>query len=102
MIHALEVAWGIGDGSLVARCSPSATDLRLTHYAQIAVDELHSGRNTRIATRTVFGPITLLFQDSTGGLGIENSTDATGSTFVPLSPTDTTEMIINVGDTLKR
>ncbi|KAM0480931.1 hypothetical protein ACHAPX_003820 [Trichoderma viride] len=102
LIHALEVAWGIEDGSLVARCSPSATDLRLTHYPEIAADELQSGRNTRIAPHTDFGPITLLFQDSTGGLEIEDRTDATGSTFVPLPPTDTTEMIINVGDTLTR
>lgn len=102
LIHALEVAWGIEDGSLVARCSPSATDLRLTHYPEIAVDELQTGRNTRIAPHTDFGPVTLLFQDSTGGLEIEDRADATGNTFVPLPPTDTTEMIINVGDTLTR
>jgi isopenicillin N synthase-like dioxygenase len=102
LIRALEVAWEIEDGSLVARCTPSATDLRLTHYPEIAVDEMQSGRTTRIAPHTDFGPITLLFQDSTGGLEIEDRSITTGNPFVPLPPTDATEMIINVGDTLTR
>ncbi|ETS81754.1 hypothetical protein PFICI_06756 [Pestalotiopsis fici W106-1] len=102
LMAALEVAWGIDDGSLVARCSPSATDLRLTHYPEIEVNELQTGRNTRIAPHTDFGPVTLLFQDSTGGLEIEDRSNTTGNPFVPLPPTDTTEMIINVGDTLTR
>ncbi|EHK21337.1 uncharacterized protein TRIVIDRAFT_93146 [Trichoderma virens Gv29-8] len=102
LMHALEVAWEIDDGSLVARCIPSATDMRLTHYPEITVDELQSGRTTRIAPHTDFGPITLLFQDSTGGLEIEDRTITKGNPFVPLPPTDTTEMILNVGDTLTR
>ncbi|KXG53841.1 Oxoglutarate/iron-dependent dioxygenase [Penicillium griseofulvum] len=99
LMGALEVAWGIDDGSLVARCIPSATDLRLTHYPTIPVDDLKTGGTSRIAPHTDFGPVTLLFQDSTGGLEIE---DRTSNTFVPLPPTDTTEMIVNVGDTLTR
>ncbi|TEY29268.1 hypothetical protein BOTCAL_0964g00030 [Botryotinia calthae] len=102
LIKALEVAWGIDDGSLVTRCVPSATDLRLTHYPAIPVDEMQSGRTSRIAPHTDFGPITLLFQDSTGGLEIEDRTDPSPHSFVPLLPTDTTEMIVNVGDTLTR
>lgn len=102
LIKALEVAWGIDDGSLVARCVPSGTDLRLTHYPAIAVDEMQSDRTTRIAPHTDFGPITLLFQDSTGGLEIEDRTGPGPHSFVALLPTDTTEMIVNVGDTLTR
>lgn len=96
-MKALEVAWGVEDGSLVARCVPSATDLRLTHYPAIPVEEMRSDRAARIAPHTDFGPITLLFQDGTGGLEVE---DRTTDSFVPLPPTDTTEMIVNVGDTL--
>ncbi|KAI9371759.1 Clavaminate synthase-like protein [Aspergillus egyptiacus] len=102
LMKALEVAWGIEDGSLVARCSPSATDLRLTHYPAIPLDEMHSGGTSRIAPHTDFGPITLLFQDSTGGLEIEDRSNPIPNSFVPLPPTDTTEMIVNVGDTLTR
>ena len=102
LMRALELAWEIDDGSLVARCIPSATDLRLTHYPEIAIDEMQSGRTTRIAPHTDFGPITLLFQDSTGGLEIEDRTISSGNRFIPLPPADTSEMIVNVGDTLTR
>ena len=102
LMKAIEVAWGIEDGSLVARCVPSATDLRLTHYPEIPVDEMQSGRTSRIAAHTDFGPITLLFQDSTGGLEIEDRTNPEPNSFIPLPPTDTMEMIVNVGDTLTR
>jgi isopenicillin N synthase-like dioxygenase len=99
LMKALEVAWGIEDGSLVARCVPSATDLRLTHYPAIPVEEMQGGSTSRIAPHTDFSPITLLFQDSTGGLEVE---DRSTNTFVPIPPTDVTEMIVNVGDTLTR
>ena len=101
-MEALEVAWGIKDGSLIARCVPSATDLRLTRYPAIPVNEMKSGGTSRIAPHTDFGPITLLFQDSTGGLEIEDRTNPEPNSFVPLPPTDQTEMIVNVGDTLTR
>ena len=102
LLKALEVAWGIDDGSLVARCIPSATDLRLTHYPAIPVDEMQAGGTSRIAPHTDFGPITLLFQDSVGGLEIEDRTNPEPNSFLPLPPTDTMEMIVNVGDTLTR
>ncbi|KAJ5316972.1 hypothetical protein PENANT_c030G02250 [Penicillium antarcticum] len=103
LMAALEVAWGIDDGSLVARCVPSATDLRLTHYPAIPVEEMQGNRASRIAPHTDFGPITLLFQDSTGGLEIEDRDENSKTkSFVPLPPADTTEMIVNVGDTLTR
>jgi isopenicillin N synthase-like dioxygenase len=100
LMKALELAWGIDDGSLVARCKPSATDLRLTHYPAIAVEEMAGEKKTcRIAPHTDFGPVTLLFQDGTGGLEVQDRT--TGS-LVPVNPDRPTEMIVNVGDTLTR
>ncbi|CAD6441421.1 c5accf60-3452-4f3c-964e-5cf757f99d79-CDS [Sclerotinia trifoliorum] len=102
LMKALEVAWGIDDGSLVTRCVPNATDLRLTHYPAINVDEMQSGRSSRIAPHTDFGPITLLFQDSTGGLEIEDRTNPRPHSFVPLPPTDMTEMIVNIAGDIHR
>jgi isopenicillin N synthase-like dioxygenase len=102
LMEALEIAWGIDDGSLVARCNPAAADLRLTHYPPMPADELRSAGTSRIAPHTDFGPITLLFQDSTGGLEIEDRANPEPNSFVPIPPTDTTEMIVNVGDTLTR
>lgn len=102
LMKALEVGWGLEDVSLVARCVPSATDLRLTHYPTIPVDEMQSGNTSRNASHTDFGPITLLFQDSTGGLEIDDRTNPEPNYFVPLPPTDTMELIVNVRNTLTR
>lgn len=99
LMKALEVAWGITDGSLVARCFPHATDFRLTHYPPTSVDELSAGKTMRIAPHTDFGLITLLFQDSVGGLEVE---DSATKKFVPIPPGEPTEMVVNVGDTLTR
>lgn len=100
LVKALEVGFGVEDGSLVERCIPSATDLRLTHYPPIAIEEMRSGRTSRISPHSDFGVVTLLFQDSTGGLEVEDRSSP--DTFVPVPPTDTMEMIVNVGDTLQR
>ncbi|RYP65461.1 hypothetical protein DL770_008991 [Monosporascus sp. CRB-9-2] len=89
LVKALEVDFGVADGSLVERCIPNATDLRLAHYPPIP-----------IAAHSDFGILTLLFQDSTGGLEVEDRFSP--GTFVPVPPTDTKEMIVNVGDTLQR
>lgn len=58
--------------------------------------------STRIAPRTALSPVTLLLQDNTSGLGTEDGTDTTSKTVVPLLPTDATEKIISMGDTLTR
>lgn len=63
---------------------------------------MRPGRTSRIARHTDFGPITLLFHDSTGGLEIEDQTNPEPNSFAPLPPADTTEMIVNFGDTLMR
>ncbi|KAF2724513.1 Clavaminate synthase-like protein [Polychaeton citri CBS 116435] len=102
LMNALEIAFGIEDGSLVERCVPSATDLRLTYHSPIPAEDMTFGRASRIAPHTDFGPITLPFQDGTGGLEIEDRTNPEPYHYVPLPPTDTTEMILNVGDTLTR
>lgn len=100
LVKALEAAFGVEDGSLVERCIPAATDLRLTHYPPITVGEMRSGKTSRIAPHSDFGIVTLLFQDSTGGLEVEDRLHP--GTFAPVPPTDTMEMIVNVGDTLER
>ncbi|RYO95297.1 hypothetical protein DL764_007716 [Monosporascus ibericus] len=76
------------------------TDLRLTHYPPIPIEEMRSGRTSRIALHSDFGILTLPFQDSTGGLEVGNRSGP--GTFVTVPPTDTKEMIANVGDTVQR
>ncbi|KAM3064944.1 hypothetical protein ACMFMG_011228 [Clarireedia jacksonii] len=100
LVKALEVGFGLDSGALIERCIPSATDLRLTHYPEISMKEMKSGRTNRIAPHSDYGIVTLLFQDSTGGLEIEDKTKP--GAFLAIPPTDTNEMIVNVGDTLQR
>lgn len=100
LIQAVEAGFGLEAGCLVARCIPNNTDLRITHYPALPVEAVRTGGMTRIAPHTDFGVITLLFQDSTGGLEIEDRTRP--GVYHPLPPTNTREMIVNVGDTLQR
>ena len=100
LMKAVEFGFGVHDGSLVKRCIPNGTDLRLTHYPPIQIEEMRSGHISRCAQHSDFGIITLLFQDSTGGLEVEDRSNP--KSFIPLLPDDTTEMIVNVGDTLQR
>jgi len=102
LVGALEVGLGINDKSITKRCTPSATDLRLTHYPPIPVEELKSGRRIRIAPHVDFGVISLLFQDSVGGLEAEDRTGVEAGYFVPVMPSNHTEMIVNLGATMQR
>ncbi|KAJ5728547.1 Clavaminate synthase-like protein [Penicillium malachiteum] len=54
LIGALEIAWGIEDASLIARCIPSAAELRLTHYRETTVKEMQMGHTSRIAPHIDF------------------------------------------------
>ncbi|KAJ8119432.1 hypothetical protein ONZ43_g3614 [Nemania bipapillata] len=100
LLAALESSLGLRPGSLEERAIPNAADLRLTHYPEISIKEMRSGRTSRIAPHSDWGIITLLFQDSTGGLEVEDRTRP--GAFFPVEPVDTTEMIVNAGDTLMR
>jgi len=102
LIDALEVGLGIDDKSITKRCIPSATDLRLTHYPPIPVEELKSGRRIRIAPHVDFGVISLLFQDGVGGLEAEDRTSSEADSFLPIMPSSDTEMIVNLGATMQR
>jgi isopenicillin N synthase-like dioxygenase len=100
LVKALEIGFDLESGSLVERCIPSATDLRLTHYPPLPIEKIKSGHTNRIAPHSDYGIVTLLFQDSTGGLEIEDKSNP--GAFLAVPPTDKTEMIVNVGDTLQR
>ncbi|KAK9773831.1 putative Clavaminate synthase-like protein [Seiridium cardinale] len=80
LVKALETGFGVEDGSLEARCVPSATNLRLTHFPPIAIDEIRSGATNRIAPHSDYGIFTLLFQDSVGGLEVEDHSSPTHPT----------------------
>ncbi|KAI0099168.1 hypothetical protein GGR51DRAFT_536449 [Nemania sp. FL0031] len=100
LLAALEISLGLGPGSLEDRAIPNAADIRLTHYPEISIKDVRSGHTSRIAPHSDWGIITLLFQDATGGLEVEDRTRP--GTFFPVEPVDTSEMIVNAGNTLMR
>ena len=102
LIKAVEAGLGINDESITKRCMPSDTDFRLTHYPALPLDEMTSGRRIRIASHVDFGVISLLFQDGVGGLEVEDRAQPGAGSFIPLPPSNNTEMIVNLGGTMQR
>ncbi|KAI0410813.1 hypothetical protein F5X98DRAFT_368554 [Xylaria grammica] len=100
LLGALEISLGLKPESLKERSIPNAADLRLTHYPEISIKEMRTGHTSRIAPHSDWGIITLLFQDSTGGLEVEDQFRP--GSFFPVEPDDTAEMIVHAGDTLMR
>ncbi|RDA82872.1 hypothetical protein CP532_0396 [Ophiocordyceps camponoti-leonardi (nom. inval.)] len=100
ILHALALGLGLSpSSSLQDLCDPNTAELRLNHYPACEGSMLSNGAK-RISEHTDFGTITLLFQDTVGGLEIEDQ-DEPGRYFaVPCD--DASEMIVNVGDCLQR
>jgi len=88
------------DGALTDRCQGHASELRLNHYPSTHVQKFKEGKASRIWPHTDFGIITLLAQDSVGGLEIEQKDQP--NHFVPVPLVDKTELVMNIGDTLER
>lgn len=99
-MRACEVGFGMPDNSLVERCQPPASELRMLYYPPVSLDRLKTGTIKRAWPHTDFGIITLLFQDGLGGLECEDRRKP--FTFAPVLPTDDNEMIVNTSDTFTR
>ena len=95
-----EVACRLPPGSLVDRCKPAASELRYNHYPAISLRELHQGHTRRGWPHTDFGLITLLFQDTEGGLEYEDRSRK--GNFIPLERKAPDEIAINISDTMQR
>jgi isopenicillin N synthase-like dioxygenase len=99
-MRACEVGFGMPENALVERCEPAASELRLLYYPPVSVERLATGTIKRAWPHTDFGIITLLFQDALGGLECEDRSNP--FTFVPVTPTDEVEMVVNTSDTFER
>lgn len=100
LLQALEGALGLSENRLVSLCNDNHTELRLTHYPPIEIAKLATGTMSRISEHTDFGTFTLLFQDITGGLEVEDQNQ--DGNFIPIETGIGREMVVNVGDTLQR
>ncbi|KKK25311.1 hypothetical protein AOCH_003303 [Aspergillus ochraceoroseus] len=105
LLAAIASSMSLPDQFFVDRCSQNSSELRLNHYPAAKCSDLRDGAVMRISSHTDFGTITLLFQDSTGGLEIEDQ-HCPGA-YIPVVPPASldrspAEMIVNVGDCLQR
>jgi len=73
-------------------------NLRLLNYPAIKTDLLREDGQARAGAHTDYGTLTLLFQDSVGGLQVQNPTT---KQFMPAPPIPGT-IVINVADLLAR
>jgi isopenicillin N synthase-like dioxygenase len=100
ILEALAIALGISPSHLQGLHNRAENEFRILHYPATPASALRDGSSTRIAEHTDFGTVTLLFQDSTGGLQVEDQT-APG-TFRDVEPSAPTDIILNIGDSLQR
>ena len=99
ILCALERVMELPQGTFEDRCNGDSSELRITHYPACSTKTLTSGVK-RIAEHTDFGSITILFQDSVGGLEVEDQNQP--GCFIPVINEGCNEAIINIGDCLQR
>jgi isopenicillin N synthase-like dioxygenase len=100
LISALAIALGVSAEHLRSLHNRAENEFRLLHYPEIPASDLADGTATRIGEHTDFGTITMLFQDSVGGLQVEDQTQH--GLFRDIESATSTEMILNIGDSLQR
>lgn len=100
LLEAIELSLGLEIGSLSTKCSGGASEMRLNHYPPIKVGQMKQGKISRIWPHTDLGVLTLLFQDTVGGLEIEDRKDK--GNFAPVPRERWNEMLVNVSETLER
>jgi isopenicillin N synthase-like dioxygenase len=98
VLNAIELGLNVPEGTFTSCMESEIDELRIQHYPSLSTEKLQSGKIKRCHPHTDFGFITLLFQDLTGGLEIE---DRANGGWLPVVPTgDPTEVGVYIGDTL--
>ncbi|BFZ60297.1 hypothetical protein YB2330_001333 [Saitoella coloradoensis] len=78
-------------------CDAKDHNLRLLHYPSVDKDQISANKSNRAGAHTDYGTITLLFQDSAGGLEVLSPTGQ----YIAAPPIPGT-IIVNAGDLLAR
>ena len=98
VLTVIEISLKLPSGILTASMELRVDELRIQHYPPLPIQSLSTGKIQRCHPHTDFGLITLLFQDATGGLEIE---DRANGGWIPVVPTgDPTEVGVYISDTL--
>jgi isopenicillin N synthase-like dioxygenase len=103
LLHVLSYALNLPAPGLAPTHASAMFHLRLLHYPEIAAKELSGGcgkglKRSRINAHSDFGSLTLLFQDSIGGLEVQ---DPSNDRFRPAPPIRDT-VLVNIGDLMAR
>jgi isopenicillin N synthase-like dioxygenase len=98
-LDALSIALEVPAPGLSPTHSESLFQLRLLHYPSIAASQLRDNVRYRINAHSDFGTLTLLFQDSVGGLEIEDPHEP--GSFRPAPPVEDM-VLVNIGDLMAR
>jgi isopenicillin N synthase-like dioxygenase len=99
ILEALEVGLDLPAGLLISRCGGWASELRLNSYPEIDIQQLRRGMISRIHPHADLGVITCLFQDSLGGLELEDRSHS--GSFLPIPPGARSEMVVNISETFQ-
>ncbi|TID12996.1 Clavaminate synthase-like protein [Venturia nashicola] len=98
VMRALALGLGIGESWFDGFTDRGDNTLRLLHYPSVSKDVFRKNQlQVRAGSHTDYGSITLLFQDSRGGLQVESP----NGTFVDATPIPGT-IVVNAGDLLAR
>ncbi|KAL3964574.1 hypothetical protein ACCO45_001578 [Purpureocillium lilacinum] len=98
VMRAIAMGMGLGDGFFEPFVDVGDNTLRLLHYPAVKADvfKVNPGQ-VRAGEHSDYGSVTLLFQDSRGGLQVKSPTGQ----FVDATPIEGT-VVINAGDLLAR
>ena len=103
LLSILETALEVPSSIFTSRCNHNHNELRLNYYPTTTIDEIRNGHVRRNGAHTDYGVLTLLFQDRSGGLEIQDrSIPAPEVKFMPVTADNPYELIVNVADTLQR
>ena len=105
LLSALALSLDIAPNKLTSIHSRGENEFRLLHYpATLAATFAPGSGTTRFPAHTDFGTLTLLFQDSSGGLEVEDQVRTGQGIFhaVTNPPGMEIELILQVGDSLQR
>lgn len=102
ILEALEMSLELPQGTFRNKVThqKNASEFRFNHYPTITIEEMKKGLTSRIWPHFDLGVITLLFQDNVGGLQFENREKM--GTFGRISCESSSDLIINVSETLQR
>jgi isopenicillin N synthase-like dioxygenase len=99
ILRALATSLNLPEDQLSDTHLRSLFQLRLLHYPPVPASLLRAEEKSRISAHSDFGVITLLFQDSVGGLEVEHP--KVPGMFRPVKPIPGT-VLVNIGDLMER